>query len=213
MQLLHGEEMAVELDPEVVRPLYAERDPAHDFEHILRVMHLAERIAGIEGANRAVVRAAALLHDVCRGENDHAAASAAFARRWLAERGASPEFIEAVAHAIEAHRFREPRAARTLEARVLFDADKLDALGIIGLARLFAYSGAHRRPLWMPVGEGEGAVDSAAHEFFRKICFLPGRMQTETGRRWAEVRLARMQKAIEWLEMEIRGEDFEGRRI
>lgn len=200
----------MELDPEAVRPLYVERDPAHDFEHILRVMHLAERIARMEGADRAVVRAAALLHDVRRGENDHAAASAAFARRWLSEQGAPPEFIEAVAHAIEAHRFRETRAARTLEARALFDADKLDALGIIGLARLFAYSGAHRHPLWMPVREEEGDAGSAAHEFFHKIRFLPERMQTETGRRWAEVRLERMRKAIEWLEMEMRGEDFEG---
>lgn len=199
----------MELNPEDVRPLYADRDPVHDFEHILRVMHLAERIACIEGADRAVVRAAALLHDVCR-EEDHAVASAAFARRWLADRGASPEFIEAVAHAIEAHRFREPRVARTLEARVLFDADKLDAMGIIGLARLFAYSGVHRYPLWRAIGEEETDADSAAHEFFRKIRFLPERMQTETGRRWAEVRLARMRQAIEWLETEIRGEDLEG---
>lgn len=200
----------MELDPEEIRPLYAGRDPVHDFEHVLRVMHLAQRIARIEGADQAVIRAAALLHDVCREGEDHAAASAAFARRWLAERGAPPEFIEAVAHAIEAHRFREPRAARTSEARVLFDADKLDALGIIGLARLFAYSGVHRRPLWMAVGQEETDADSAAHEFFRKIRFLPERMQTDTGRRWAEARLARMRQAIEWLEAEIRGEDFEG---
>ncbi|MFN3929335.1 MAG: HD domain-containing protein, partial [Thermoflexus sp.] len=128
----------MEIDPQEVRPLYVDHDPVHDFSHVVRVMRLAERIARREGADLAVVRAAALLHDVRREEEEHAAASAAFARRWLAERGASAEFIEAVAHAIEAHRFREPRVARTLEARVLFDADKLDALGIIGLARLFA---------------------------------------------------------------------------
>ncbi|WP_376791370.1 HD domain-containing protein [Thermoflexus sp.] len=197
----------MEIDPQEVRPLYADRDPVHDFAHVVRVMRLAERIARREGADLAVVRAAALLHDVRREEEEHAAASAAFARRWLAERGASPEFIEAVAHAIEAHRFREPRAARTLEARVLFDADKLDALGIIGLARLFAYSGVHQRPLWAE--EGEWEEDSAAREFFRKIRLLPARMQTETGRRWADARLARMQQAIEWLEKEIRGEDVD----
>ncbi|MCS6963636.1 HD domain-containing protein [Thermoflexus sp.] len=200
----------MEIDPEEVRPLYADRDPAHDFEHILRVVRLAERIARSEGADPAVVRAAALLHDVRREEADHAIASAAFARWWLTERGASTEFIEAVAHAIEAHRFREPRVACTLEARVLFDADKLDALGIIGLARLFAYSGAHCHPLWIAVGEEETGMDSAAHEFFRKIRLLPERMQTETGRRWAEARLDRMRRAIEWLEAEIHGEDFEG---
>ncbi|HXF69379.1 MAG TPA: HD domain-containing protein [Thermoflexus sp.] len=197
----------MEIDPQEVRPLYADRDPVHDFAHVVRVMRLAERIARREGADLAVVRAAALLHDVRREEEEHAAASAAFARRWLAERGASSEFIEAVAHAIEAHRFREPREARTLEARVLFDADKLDALGIIGLARLFAYSGVHQRPLWAE--EGEREEDSAAREFFRKIRFLPAWMQTETGRRWADARLARMQQAIEWLEMEIRGEDMD----
>ncbi len=199
----------MEIDPEEVRPLYSDRDPVHDFEHVLRVTRLAERIARMEGADGAVVRAAALLHDVRREDPEHATASAAFARQWLAERGASPAFIEAVAHAIEAHRFRAPRAARTLEARVLFDADKLDALGIIGLARLFAYSGVHGRPLWVDV-EGDVDADSAAHEFFRKIRLLPERMQTATGRRWAEARLARMRQAIVWLEAEIRGEDLEG---
>lgn len=193
------------IDPEAVRPFYTRRDPVHDFDHALRVMQLAERLARREGADLAVVRAAALLHDVVREAPDHARASAAFAREWLAAQGASPDFIEAVVHAIEAHRFREPRPARTLEARVLFDADKLDALGIIGLARLFAFSGAHRRPLWE--GTSAEAGGSARHEFLWKIRHLPERMQTEAGRRWARARLARMAQAIAWLEAEAQGED------
>ena len=122
-------------------------DSTHDFDHVLRVYHLAERIGQAEGADMAVLRAAALLHDIARRDQDagrvpeHAAEGARRARQILA--GQPPEFVEAVAHAIETHRFRVDRPPQTLEAKILYDADKLDSIGAVGVARAFAYS-AHR---------------------------------------------------------------------
>jgi uncharacterized protein len=126
------------------RQHYEGADAAHDFDHVLRVLALAERLARSEGADLEVVRAAALLHDVARGqEADHAQAGAELARRLLA--GQPAERVEAVAHAIAAHRFRTGPAPQTLEAQVLHDADKLDAIGAIGVARAFA-RGGHEGP-------------------------------------------------------------------
>jgi len=124
------------------------RSGGHDFDHVLRVTALAERIGRAEGADLAIIRTAALLHDV--GESgdreNHHLAGAAMARELL--RDELPAFVAAVAHAIEAHRFRADPAPRTLEAQILSDADKLDAIGAIGVARVFAYAGARGTPLW-----------------------------------------------------------------
>ncbi len=130
------------------RLLYERSGSGHDFDHVLRVLALAERIGRAEGADLAVVRTAALLHDVgeSQGRRDHHLRGAAIAREILA--GSPPEFIEAVAHAIEAHRFRAEPTPRTLEAKVVSDADKLDALGAIGIARVFAHAGARGTALW-----------------------------------------------------------------
>jgi len=105
--------------------LYAENDAAHDFDHVLRVLALAERIGQAEGADLEIVQAAALLHDVGgRYRSRHARVGAQRAREIL--QGHPPEKVEAVAQAIATHSFREKSTPQTLEARVLYDADKLD---------------------------------------------------------------------------------------
>ncbi|MGC8838045.1 MAG: HD domain-containing protein, partial [Anaerolineae bacterium] len=101
--------MSAVITVEEARALYTENDPAHGFDHVLRVLALAERIARAEGADLEIVRAAALLHDVGREEEArtgrcHAQVSAARAREVL--HGHPPERVEAVAQAIAAHRFR-----------------------------------------------------------------------------------------------------------
>jgi len=133
---------------EAARALYADGGSSHDFAHILRVTALAERIALAEGADLAVVRTAALLHDVAesRGRADHHLASAAQARELLRDQPA--DFVAAVAHAIAAHRFRAQPDPATLEAQIVFDADKLDITGAIGVARAFAYAGERGNALW-----------------------------------------------------------------
>ena len=204
---------------DMARELYGEADSVHDFDHILRVLRLAERIARAEGADLSVVRAAALLHDWGRAEAqaqglDHAAVAASRARDLL--QGAAPAWVEAVTHAIAAHRFRTGPAPATLEAQVLFDADKLDALGAIGIARAFAYGGAHQQRLWAPLAEidlarweAEGdnpECHTPVHEFVVKLSRLKERLYTRTGRAIAEERHRYMAEFYRRLDAEVGGE-------
>jgi uncharacterized protein len=209
---------------EQAQALYKDTDPVHDFAHVLRVLKMAEHLAEMEGANVDVVRAAALLHDIARPaddnfksrfvmsvepEEDHAMLAAQEARRILADEPS--EFVEAVAHAIEAHRFRNEVEPRALEARVLFDADKLDAIGAIGVARAFAFAGAHGMPLWGPLSEdyrpGESAeTHTPLHEFHVKLKRIRDRLFTDTGRRIAEARHAFMIAFYEEMAAEVEGE-------
>jgi len=200
------------------RQHYAGADTVHDFDHVLRVLRLAERIGQAEGADMAIVRAAALLHDVGRAEAetqglDHAAFAAGQAREILASQ--PQETIEAVAHAVAAHRFRTGPAPETLEARVLFDADKLDAIGAVGVARAFAYGGAHGQRLWAPIASVDEArwkakgddpkTHTPVHEFVIKLAHLRERLFTPAGRAIAKERHAYMVSFFERLEDEAQG--------
>ncbi len=203
-----------------VAALYGEADSVHDFDHILRVLALAERLARMEGAAPEIVRTAALLHDWGRAEErktgrNHAEIAAERARALLQARGAEPDFVEAVVHAIAAHRFRRPPEPQTLEARVLFDADKLDAIGAIGIARAYAYAGATGQRLWAPLAEvqasGRRAEDEYAdhtpvHEFVVKLSRIRERLYTASGRAIAEERHRFMVAFFQRLEAEVRGE-------
>jgi uncharacterized protein len=198
------------------RRYYEEADAVHDFDHVLRVLALAKRIGQAEGANLEVVHAAALLHDVGREQveatgRDHADFAAERAREILA--GAPSEKVEAVAHAVAAHRFRTGPEPTTLEAQVLFDADKLDAIGAVGVARAFAYGGAHGQSLWAPRETVDVDVDHTSanehtpvHEFVVKLSRIRERLYTPTGRSIAEGRHAYMVAFFERLDAEVRGE-------
>jgi uncharacterized protein len=154
---------------EQARALYAEGDAAHDFDHVLRVATLAVKIAQAEGAEVEIVRAAALLHDIGldNGRLGHEEVAAQRACEILA--GQPREKVEAVAEAIRSHRFRSGPSPQTLEAKCLFDADKLDAIGAIGVGRAFAYSGAIGQRLWGQVPKGykedTGGEHTPVHEF------------------------------------------------
>ncbi len=195
---------------EEARRLYAGRDAAHAFDHVLRVYHLAERIARAEGADLRVVRTAALLHDIARNEPDHHLRGAERARELLA--GEPPAFVEAVAHCIEAHRFRKGPSPRTLEAKILQDADKLDAIGAIGVARAFAHAGHHHHRLWTPLSEvmntppPEDENYTPVHEFWHKLRHLMGMLHTETARAIAQERHAFMEAFFRRLDAECHGD-------
>jgi len=181
---------------------YAQNDPVHGFDHIQRVYRLAERLAQAEGADLAIVLAAALLHDAegpLTGEtrSDHQLASAQFARQILAAEGWPDERIEAVQHCIRAHRFRDDREQPgTIEAKVLFDADKLDAIGAIGAVRAIAYAVLDSQNLFVDpseqflrTGEKEpGEPHTPYHEYLFKLGKLKARMFTPTGRMYAQAR-------------------------
>jgi uncharacterized protein len=194
---------------------YLENDAAHDFDHVLRVLALAERIGQAEGADLEIVRAAALLHDVARADEEggstcHAQAGAQRAREIL--QGHPPEKVEAVAQAIATHRFREKSIPQTLEAQVLYDADKLDAMGAIGVARAYAISGQARQRLWGPVpadyrGEAQGTPEhTAVHEFVFKLSRLKGTLFTPTAKAIAAERHRYMAEFFDRLEREVKGE-------
>ena len=200
------------------RSLYpAEADAAHDFDHVLRVVKMAEQLALAEGADIDVVRTAALLHDIGldQGRAGHETSAAQRARDILREAGYSDQFCEAVAHAIEAHRFRSGPTPQTLEAKVLFDADKLDSIGAIGVARAYAFGGHRGQKLWAAVPpdytdpmdghEADPRQHTAVHEFHVKLAKIKDRMQTATGRAIAEERHAFMVKFYEQLDREVTG--------
>lgn len=203
--------------------LYQQGDAAHDFDHVQRVAHLAVRIARAEGADAEVVLLAALLHDVpvnhhvtvldatVRAAHHHAAAD--FARQYLTQRGMALKRIDNVVHCIAAHRFRDQSLQpQTLEAKCLYDADKLDSIGAIGVARAFAFAGAHSNRLWIepwataPPGEAKpsGANYTPVHEFVYKLQRLLATLHTPTARQIGEQRHAFMVTFYEQLDAEMR---------
>ena len=177
------------------------RDSAHDREHVYRVLYLAADIAGTEpGADRDVLIAACLLHDIGRQAQmedpslDHAAAGAEKAERFLLGKGFPAGFAGKVAACIRTHRYRSGDPPGSLEAKILFDADKLDAAGAMGMARTLLYSGATGRPLYRRAADGAVSDGEAVSEasFFQEYKFklekLYGRFFT---RRAEEIAAAR----------------------
>jgi uncharacterized protein len=193
------------------RSLYDGAEAAHAFDHVLRVLALAERIALAEGADVLVVRTATLLHDIARREPDHHLRGAEQARELLA--GQPPEQIDAICHAIEAHRFRKGPAPATLEAACLHDADKLDAIGAIGVARAVAYSASHGHRLWSqpldsidPAQPPPAGIDyTPSHEFVYKLGRLRDRLLTPTARQIAGERHQVMAAFFRQLDAEVSG--------
>lgn len=209
------------------RTLYARGDAAHDFDHVLRVLLLAERIARAEGADGTVVRLAALLHDVPVAEASEAGAAAGtaqrpahhlraaeFARDLLLARGTPAAQVENVVHCIQAHRFRDRSVQpQTLEARCLYDADKLDSIGAIGVGRAFAYAGAHDHRLWTepwraaPPDEAQphGVDYTPVHEYVYKLQRILATLHTETARQIGAERHAFMGAFFDQLDAEALG--------
>ncbi len=168
-------------------------DAAHDREHVRRVVRNAATLAAAEGARPEVVLPAAWLHDcvmVPKDSPQRAAASrlaAAQAAAWLREWGWPEVLLPDIAHAIEAHSFSAGIAPRTIEARVVQDADRLDALGAVGLARCLMLGGELGRPLYAaedPFCERRPPDDRAAcvDHFHTKLLTLEDAMQTAGGR-------------------------------
>jgi uncharacterized protein len=194
---------------------HAGSDGAHDANHLERVWRNAQALLdAYPQADTLVVLAACYLHDLVNlPKNDperHLAStrSAELARRELADLGFPADRLDAVAHAIQTHSFSANIAPTTLEARIVQDADRLDGLGAVGLARMFYTAGR------MGAGLAHGSdplaqdrpLDDKAYSLDHipaKLARLPGMMQTEAGRRLGEQRLALLEEfrtafAAEW---------------
>lgn len=204
-----------ELYQEVQQRFLEFDDPAHGWEHVRRVYELALRIAEEEHADTLIVSLAALLHDigrlVPRKGTPHALLSVEEARGILARFSLEPEQVEAILHAIEAHSFSQGIEPRTLEARVVRDADRLDGLGAIGILR-WAITGTIKRKRSTrsyhpddPFGEWHELDDKhyLLDHFFTKLLKLEEGMYTTTGRAIAQQRTAYMRGYLQQLRTEL----------
>lgn len=179
-------------------------DAAHDLQHLQRVWASARLLlARAPQADALVVMAACFLHDLVNLPKDapdrHQASirSARLARHQLAWLGFPADKLDAVAHAIAAHSFSAGIAPASLEAQIVQDADRLDALGAVGLARMFYISGRMGRALAHPADPlaARRELDDMAYaldHIAEKLEKLPGLMQTAAGRALAQERLQRM---------------------
>ena len=204
---------------EVIRRLGG-RPGCHDFEHTERVLANALRLAAATPeADAEVIRFTALLHDAARPEEDasrgkrcHAELGAELAVEILRLHAELPsEFIAAVADAVRTHRFRgKRRPPAAIEAKIVFDADKLDSLGAVGIGRAFLFAGAcgarlHNREEEALAGDAYGPEDTAYREYLVKLRKLPGEMLTAAGRQEATERAAYMAEFFRRLDREIYG--------
>jgi len=177
---------------------------SHDWEHTLRVHRLCLKIGPREGADMTTLEAAALLHDIGRIAQDqsngsvcHAEKGAAMAADLLAGLDVEDTRRRNILHCIRSHRFRGEQCPETIEARVLFDADKLDAIGAVGVARAYLFAGELGACLHnphLPVEEAEpySRNDTGYREYVVKLSKIRKRMLTREGRRLAQQRHAFM---------------------
>lgn len=203
---------------------FAGSSGCHDWTHVERVLKLALHIGKIEKANLDVVKIASLLHDISRrdemkakGSFCHAKESAKEAVKILAKYKFAPDFVQNILHCIRTHRFRDrENIPKTLEAKVLFDADKLDSIGAVGLGRAFLFAG----------GPGSGNLytgnekslarlnkdlsfskeDSAVLEYEFKLKKIKDRVLTRTGKKFALGRHKFMQNFFRQFWQEVEGQ-------
>lgn len=183
-----------------VAPLYERNDPAHDLAHAQRVTALAEKIAGHEGGNLRVILPGALCHDLGRWEAaSHSAENGKVIAALLAGLGYGVNLTRNIVRVVQRHSLSGPTAPETLEEKIVFDADKLESLGAIGIGRCFAVSGSLNQALFSSTGEGVTALRMLNHHLARSF----ERLHTMTARRLGEARHAFLLAYIDQLEAEL----------
>lgn len=187
---------------EYVRQKMLGESSGHDWWHVYRVWQMALKIGSAERADLTVVQLGALLHDIAdwkfhRGDTE---IGSKVAREWLERCQADVQTIDLVCDVVASVSFKGARVAdipRSKEAAVVQDADRLDAIGAVGIARTFAYGGAHGREMHNPEilpllhDSAESYVANSSptiNHFHEKLLLLKDRMKTATGRRIAEGR-------------------------
>jgi uncharacterized protein len=192
---------------------------SHDWDHSQRVSRLCLHIGRIEGASLGVLEIAAYLHDIGRAYENaskgticHARRGAEIARRVLSRFPISEEEKANIIHCIRSHRFRGNHRPETLEAKVLFDSDKLDAIGAVGVGRAFLFAGEVGAKLHNPLVKPEDtrpytSDDTGYREYKLKLCRIKDSMLTKEGQRMAKERHAFMEVFFQRF-----GEEYEGRK-
>jgi uncharacterized protein len=189
-------------------------DPAHDFGHIMRVCSNAKKIAIHEEADVSVVLAAALLHDIVSFPKHDARSktsssqSAKEAKKILPRFGYSKKEISIICDAIKNHSYSRKKTPKTLEGKILQDADRLDALGAIGIARTFVVGGSSGRSIYNeqdPFCKNRTPDDKmwTVDHFYKKLLVLEKNMHTELGKKIARKRTIFMKKFLVQMAQEI----------
>ena len=191
---------------------------SHDWDHTERVYNLCMHIGEKENADLEILKLAAILHDIGRKYQDktngkvcHAEKGALLAGELLEKYEVDKERIEKIVHCIECHRFRGDKIPESKEAKVLYDADKLDSIGAVGIGRAFLFAGevgAHLHNIGVDVEKTEPYTkeDTAYREFVVKLRKVKDRMLTEEGKRIAEERHRFMDEYFDRLNKEIEGD-------
>ena len=189
-------------------------DPAHDFEHVMRVFKNAESICKKEKANKKLVLSAALLHDIVsypksdKRSKQSSIESAKKSEKILKKFSFSENEINIVSDAIRDHSFSQNKIPETLEGKILQDADRLDAIGAIGIARVFATGGSLKRPFYNiddPFCKNRKPDDKTwtVDHFFQKLLKLESLMNTKTGKIEAKRRTKILKEYLKMLKQEI----------
>ena len=191
-----------------------DNDPAHDFDHVMRVYNNAQKIAKKEKVNQKLVLTAALLHDIVsypkssKRSKLSSIESAKKSKTILNKYDFTPIEITIISDAISEHSFSQNKIPQTLEGRILQDADRLDALGAIGIARVFATSGSLNRPFYNiddPFCKKRGPDDNlwAIDHFFNKLLKLEFMMNTKSGKTEAKKRTKVLKIFLKQLQQEL----------
>jgi len=192
---------------EFVRGVFENDYSGHDYFHTVRVCRTAERIAAAEGADVETVQLAALLHDVDdRKLSPETYENKDRARAFLRENGAADAQIESICKIIDEISFGSGLTPDSIEGCCVQDADRLDAIGAIGIGRAFAYGGSHSRPMYDPEippklnmtkEEYRNSKSTTINHFHEKLFLLKNLLNTATARQIAEQREAFMQAFID----------------
>ncbi|MDI3496490.1 MAG: uncharacterized protein PWQ35_511 [Patescibacteria group bacterium] len=213
--------------------LNQEKDSAHDIDHVMRVYNLALTIAKTENkVDMDVLQSGALLHDIgcakesndSRGKTDHAVIGAKMAKPILENLGFSDDKIKHIQECILTHRYRTNNKPKTIEAKIIHDADKLESAGAIGIARAFTWIGKHQAKIYKKVDNIEDyikenmtegkingrIIDKSKHSvqinYETKDKFLLDNLYTESSRKIGKERLAYFKGFLERLDKEVKGE-------
>ncbi len=206
-----------ELIREKARSYFSSAKASHGWDHTKRVHRICMYIGDKEGADPAILGIAAYLHDIARFEQDknkggfcHAEKGADMARKILEDYSFKKEYIDSIAHCIETHRYRNDKIPETIEAKVLFDADKIDSIGAVGIGRVFMFAAEIGANLHDPNVDVENTAqytedDTAYREYLAKLQYINDRMMTSEGRKIAEERHRFMAEFFDRFNQEIKG--------
>ncbi|MCF7910189.1 HD domain-containing protein [Candidatus Pacearchaeota archaeon] len=210
------EEFYEELKQKIIP--YFEELGTHDFNHTTRVLNLALHIGKKENANLEVLRFACLLHDIahkeqdeCKGKICHAERGAELTREILGKYKVDEDKINEIVHCVETHRSRNELIPESKEAKILYDSDKLDAMGAIGILRSAVFAGkvgavVHNPEITPSKENAYTKEDSAYHEYLFKLKNIKEKMITEEGKRIAEERHRFMEDFFDRANKEVEGE-------